>query len=197
MTDNHRKIPLKDINPPVPKNKNRINGISGFILILIGLIVFFISPIPSYLLSLLPKSYVKVIFSGVYNEIIIDSLDAPITDPQKIITNEEFPLLGRNTGLCFSFPITLDHDEKPIDAKVLEKTQYGEPIAEIIAISKDKTEYQLNNVTSDRIDNKIIVCQKFSRRSSIIPKDIENVYIRPITPFTPDKVVWRTMKDIY
>ncbi|MGH1378807.1 MAG: hypothetical protein ACRBB3_08290 [Alphaproteobacteria bacterium] len=199
MTDKQRKIPLKDLQAPVsePKSNMRINGISSFILILLGLVILFISPAPAYLLSLLPNSYVETIFSGVYKELIIDNLELPITDPQKIITTKEFPLLGRDTGLCFSFSTPLDNSEKKIDAKILEKTKYGEPIAEIIAISKDKTEYQLNKVTSDRIDNKIIVCHKFSKRSSIIPNNIENVYIRPLTPLTPDKVVWRTVKDTY
>ena len=199
MTDKEHIIPLKDVEAPSPEGKKKkINGITSFLLIFIGVAIFFISPAPAYLLSLTPDSFIRLLFSSVYEEIIIDHISLPITEPQKIVNPEPFPVFGRNTGLCFTFSAPLPNSNKDgIDIKTLEGTKHGESIAEIIAVSKNKTEYQLDNVTSDIIDNKVIICQKFSNRSSIIPDDVKDIYIRPLEPLTPNKVVWRTMKSAY
>lgn len=198
MTEKQHKIPLKDVAPPTPKKNERIKGITSFLLILIGVAIFFMSPIPSYLLSFIPNSFTKMLFSGVYEEVVIDDLSFAITKPQRITNSHPFPVLGRDTGLCFSFTTqSLDNNEGNIHRKILEGTKRGKIIAEIIAVSKGKEEYPLDKVTSYTIDDKVIICQKFSKKFSIIPDEIKDIYIRPIETFIPNKVVWRTMKNVY
>ena len=199
MTDDKEHIiPLKDIEAPVPAGKRKVNDLTLFILILLGLGAFFMSPIPSYFRSLIPESFVKSIFSDAYQDVTLDDNPERLKEPKKYAKTEPLPVLGRGTGICFSFASTIAEENKSaIDKKRLEGAKHGEIIAEIIAISTDKTEYVLDNVTLNETQDKSILCQKFSARSSLFPEGIKAVYIRPLRPFTPSTIIWATAKDVY
>ncbi|PCK00571.1 MAG: hypothetical protein COA45_01995 [Zetaproteobacteria bacterium] len=192
MTDKQHEIPLKDIEPP-QKNEKKKGGLTSFLLILIGLGVFFMSPIPSYLKSLIPESLVKSMFSSAYQDIVLEESSRRIETPIKYAKDNPLPVLGRDTGICFSF--TLDTDR--IDKQRKEDAIHGQKIAEVIAISTEGTEYILNNVTLNETNDKIVICQTFGKRESLIPDYIKAIYIRPLQPFTPSKIIWVTIKDIY
>lgn len=175
-----------------------MNDLTLFILILLGLGAFFMSPIPSYFRSLIPERFMKSIFSDAYQSVILDENSKRLKEPKKYAKTEPLPVLGHGTGICFSFASTIAEENKSaIDKKRLEDAKHGKIIADIIAISTDKTEYVLNNVTLNETKNKSIVCQKFSVRNSLFPDGIEAVYIRPLRPFTPSAIIWATAKDIY
>ena len=199
MTDDKEHIiPLKDIEAPAPAGKRKINDLTLFILILLGLGAFFMSPIPSYLTSHIPESFVKSVFSDAYQDVILDENPARLKEPKKYAQPSPLPVLGRGTGICFSFASTIAAENKSaINIKRLEGSKHGEVIAEIIAVSIDKTEYVLDNVTLNETNNKSVICQTFSTRDSLFPDEIEAIYVRPLKPFTPSKIIWATAKDIY
>ena len=176
----------EDDTPPEKKK----SGWTSFLLILIGLAAFFISPLPGYMISLIPESFIRSVFSPVVQDITLDKTPGHFKEPRKYKHTEALPVLGRDTGLCFIF--------ETLDTRSIEKAKRGKPVAEIIAVSMENKEYTLDNVTltegrSD--DKKFVLCQKFSRNDSLIPDKITAIYIRPLTPFTPLRVVWATIKD--
>lgn len=198
MTDKEHIIPLKDIEVPLPPEKRKINDLTLFFLILLGLAAFFMSPIPSYFRSLIPESFMKSVFSDAYQDVMLDENPERLKEPKKYAGTEPLPVLGHGTGVCFSFASTIATENKSaIDKKRLEGAKHGETIAEIIAISTDKREYVLDNVTLNETKNKSVICQKFSVRSSLFPDGIKAVYIRPLRSFTPSTIIWATAKDIY
>ncbi len=198
MTEKQHIIPLKDIETPPPAGRRKLNDLTLFILILLGLGAFFMSPIPSYFRSLIPESFMKSVFFDAYQSVILDENPKQLKAPKKYVQTAPLPVLGHGTGICFSFTSTIAEENKNIiDKKRLEGAKHGEIIAEIIAISADKTEYVLNNVTLNETKGKSVICQKFSVRSSLFPDGIKAVYIRPLRPFTPSTIIWATAKDIY
>ena len=181
-----KEIPLKDNKPP-EKGKS---GWTSFLLILIGLAAFFISPLPRYMISLIPEPLIRSVFSPIVQDITLDETPGHFAEPRKYEHTEPLPVLGRDTGLCFIF--------ETLNARSIEKAKRGKPVAEIIAVNMENKEYTLDNVTLTKgknDDKKFILCQKFSRNDSLIPDKITAVYIRPLSPFTPSKIVWATMKD--
>lgn len=199
MTDKEHIIPLKDIEPPPPAGKKKkLNDLTVFILIFLGLGAFFLSSSPSYLISLIPQTFTKSMLSGMYKDVVLDDNPARISQPQKYKKDTPLPVMGYKTGVCFSFPSTLKKENKSaIDIKRLEGAKYGKTIAEIIAIAEDKTEYILDTVTLNSTGVESIICQKLSQSNSLFPEAIEAVYIRPLRAFTPSRIIWVTTIDVY
>ncbi len=186
-----RKIHLRDLEEETLPQKKRW-GFAWFFAVIICLGIFFVSPLPPLLFSLIPNSVVKFAVSSAFQNITLDESPSTLNSPKKYQASENLPILGRNSGICFIF----DH----IDENRKDNARRGIKIAEIIAIGKDKKEYMLDNVTMDEINNEqtSVICQKFSRaNTSIMPDFITEIYIRPLKPFTPIKIIWATKKDIY
>lgn len=198
MTDKEHIIPLKDVEAPSPEGKRKMSDLTLFILIFLGLGIFFISPIPHYLKSLIPETFMKSVFSDAYQDVILDENPARLKEPKKYEQAVPLPVLGRGTGVCFSFTSTIATENKSaIDKKRLGSAKYGEIIAEIIAVSMDKTEYILDHVTLNETENKSVICQTFSHQDSLYPNQVKAIYVRPLRPFTPSTITWATAKDIY
>ena len=198
MTEKQHEIPFKDVTPSTMKRRSKINELSIFLLILVGLGIFFTSPIPPYLMSLVPDTYTKSIFSSVYKEVTLDDQPQQISKPIKYAQSEPLPVLGRGTGICFAFDSSISKEnENAIDVERLQAASRGIAIAEIIALATDKTEYKLDNITLSDREEQSVICQMFSLRDSLFPRAVKAIYIRPIKPFTPSKVTWATAKDIY
>ncbi len=191
------KIYLSNPEENQPPQKQR-GGIVSFFVILICLGLFFISPLPKILFALIPNSVITYIISPVFKNVTLDKSKEQLSSPKKYQIQENMPVLGRDSGVCFTF----EH----IDETRKKEARRGHVIAEIIAVSPEKKEYTLDEVTLDKIkkreknnaqnSNIYIICQKFSRNISIIPDEIKAIYIRPLKPFTPLEIIWATKKDI-
>ena len=179
-----RKIPLKDITPQ-PQTKNN-RGWPSFFLILFALGAITISPLPSYLASLIPKSIINSVMAPIAQKIILDENPAEFSAPRKYEHTSPLPVLGRESGLCFTF--------SNLDEYRLKRAKHGRIIAEIIAVGDDNKEYTLDEVNLTNAQEKII-CQSFSRSDSLIPKTVNEIYIRPLSPFSPITVTWASMRE--
>ena len=188
---------LKDIKESRPK---KIGPISAFLLIIIALGAFFLSPAPTLISSYIPDSFYRHLYNDLYRYYTLDESGTLIDEPKKFAHTSNLPILGRNTGLCFEFSAT---PRKPNNAviteKQLEDAKRGISIAEVIAVSPDKKEYTMDDITITHREsgyNKSIICQKFHLRDSILPEEIEAIYVRPLKKFKPEKVLWATAKDV-
>ncbi len=171
------------------ENTKKSSGRTSLFLILFVTIIFFITPVPKILFSLIPDSVIARALSPIYQDIELSSAPTTITKPQKLTHEKLLPVLGHNTGICFTFSGDLD--------KELKHAARGKVIAEIIALTPDKKEYILDETTLNKTDNgSSIICQKFSRNHSLVPDQIKAVYVRPLKPFTPDKITWATVKKM-
>jgi len=176
----------------------------GFVAVLI--LLASLTPFYSILMRITPASVQKAILKPLYRNISLGTQPQNYNQPIKMPIPEPgtLPILGFDTGICFSFYSTQDNpDPNYIDAKRLKAASRGKNIAEIIAIGKqDKYEYHLESTsyreTIDK-DNKIIsvICQKLGRAYGSTPKNINELYIRPIEPFKAKKTVWNSVKHLY
>ena len=186
MSEETRKIPLKDVQETQnqPPKKRIGSGWLSFSVILFILAAIIISPIPSYLTSLIPQSVIDLAMSDIAQRIIIDESPAIFTEARKYDPPAPLAVLGRESGLCFTFN-TLSKDMK-------NQAKQGRIIAEIIVISGDKKEYALDEVT---LSQDKIICQTFSRKNSLVPETIEAIYIRPLSQLSPTVITWASIKD--
>lgn len=182
-----RKIPLTDPQNPDPAKKGR--GWKVYLFFFLALCLLFLSPLPAYFVSLIPKSIIKSAIHPLYQNITLDETPGTLTAPKQYQATKPLPVLGRNTGICFTFSAT--------DAKTQK------PIAKIIAIDTDKTEYTLSDVSlskrenpKDKDKNITTICQKFGTQDSLLPEAIQSVQIIPKKPLTPTKILWATRKDL-
>ncbi len=172
------------------EKENHKGGWLSFFLILFGLGAFFISPAPRYLISLIPDSLIKSSMKSMYQEIDLSNNDVPLAQPQKYTHTSPLNVLGHNSGICFLF------NKENIDKKISNRAQRGREIAEIIALSMRGVEYILDEVTLDKDENTTVICQKFGLRYSVTPDQIKAIYIRPLSPLTPHKIKWVTVKKL-
>ncbi len=172
--------------------KSRNNFLS-FLFILFVIIVFFISPLPKYLISLVPDEFAGFIMSSVYEDIVLNDNFELLVEPRKYSPEGRklLNVLGHNSGICFFFRPNI------VDKNILSSANKGKIIAEVIAVStKKKDEYILDNVTVSNSNNYTIICQKFGSYYSFIPDKVRAVYVRPLSKLALDKVKWITMKDL-
>ena len=147
MSEETRNIPLKDVQETQnqPRQKKMGSGWLSFSVILFILGTLIISPLPSYLTSLIPQSFVRSLISDVAQKVIIDESPAILIEPRKYAPTEPLAVLGRKSGLCFTF--------NALDENTKKRTKQGRIIAEIIVIGDDKKEYELDEVTLNQDKN--------------------------------------------
>ncbi|MCK5374576.1 MAG: hypothetical protein KAJ40_04775 [Alphaproteobacteria bacterium] len=176
----------------------------GLIVVVICLLIF--TPLSSGLIYITPNSVQKAILSPLYRNVFLSAEPTTFDKPFKmpIPAPGTLPVLGFDSGICFSFPSTINEpDPDYIDVKHLEAAQRNTPIAEIIAIgAQDKYEYKLESITYRELADingktTVIICQKFGRNYASTPKEISSLYIRPLTTFTAHKTVWNSTKHLY
>ncbi len=182
------KIYLSDDSPK--KAAKPKGGKLSFFVILLALGAFFISPAPDYLISLIPDNLVKEVISPIYQEVNLSEKLEHLDQPQKYTSAEQMNILSHNSGICFMFK------KENVSDKILKLAFHGKEIAEIIAISPNNKEYTLDNVTLDESENSAVICQKFGLRYSLTPDQIKSIYVRPLSPLTPYKIKWATMKNL-
>jgi hypothetical protein len=173
--------------------------------IITGLILFFLTPFPGFITSLIPKDVIRTLISDYYQDTLLDNSGAALSDPVKYNANAPYPILGRESGVCMKFHSTITNENADnIDANRIQNAQYGTPIAEIIVAGERKKQYALKEVTfsegSETTKNNEIVyfsviCQKIGKGSTTIPKTIKAIYIRPLKQFRPTEIIWATQKD--
>ncbi len=176
--------------PTPPKKQKRKSGFISFFIILFALGAFSISPAPDYLVSLIPDNLVRKIISPIYQEVTLSETREHLYQPQKYTNTKNFNILGHNSGICFLF-----NKENSVD-KLSKRARFGRKIAEVIAVSEANKEYIMDEVTFEDGKNFTIICQKFSRKHSLLPDQIKALYVRPLSPFSPDKIKWVTMKGL-
>jgi len=202
-----KPAPLYKNDEEVGQTKGLRIGVPWFLgaIVVIALLTSF-TPLYSILMHITPDSWQGALLSPIYRNIHLSEdtqkFDAPMEIP--LPAPGTLPVLGFDTGICFSFYSTISNpDPSYISANQLKAAKAGKVIAEIIAIGMhDKYEYKVQSTTYaetiDR-DNKImsVICQKFGRAYATTPKKIKALYIRPIQPFTAEKTVWKSIKHLY
>lgn len=207
MTDGPKQKPQKAAPATGKKGKaqkpkvKRVRklGVFSFLFLFI-LIIALITLMPTYsiILTLLPEQYKHVLLKNIHQTIVLDKSGKELSEPFKYDPDEPLPVLGINTGLCFSFS---SGENSAPNKQALKKATQNQEIAEIIIIGNNKYEYSLKTTTieetTDSSDKNVSnICQTFGRDYPVIPKTINVIYIRPLEPFTPIKVMWATTRDI-
>ena len=187
------------------RQKKELSFFKVFILVLLGGFLFFLTPLPGFLVSLIPQNYISGILAPYYQETELNNEEILLDEPLKYEKDAPYAVLGRNSGVCFKFYSTRKKENlQYIDAKRLENAFHGKKIAEIIVIDKDKNQYTLDETSLTNTEEHAaqqglkrisFVCQKIGRGSIYLPKEISAIYIRPIKPFRPVRITWVTHKD--
>ncbi|GEM_PF-6956136 len=173
-------------------NKVKKRGWRNFLIIAVMLIAFFISPLPRFFVSKIPDSIIKSVIAPIYKEVVLSETAQRLSEPKKYEYTKPLPILGRDTGVCFTF------DQGSISDKEVRQAKQNKKIAEIIVLSMQNKKYILDNISVDKAKNAkntYLICQKFGLRDSILPEQVRAVYIRPITPLSPSKITWATMAE--
>lgn len=212
MTDDPKQKPQKaapatdkkgKVQKPKIKRVWRLGVISYILIFFIILIVCTLTPVYAILLSYVPERYRESIYADFYRSIVLSEDEKQLSEPFKYEKHEFFPVLGIDTGVCFSFNSTIEEpDNSRISAERLDNAARGKKIANIIAVGKDKYEYKLEITSMNEIVNEdgsrvSTVCQKFGTSYPSVPKTMDVIYIRPLKPFKPYKIIWASAKEIY
>ena len=160
------------------------------ILMAIILAIFFLTPLPRYFVSLVPSGIKDFMFYSVYRNITLSDKTTHYDVPFTLENKGPLPILGRNTGLCFTF------ESHAIDGEILDQARRNTAIADIIAIDRKSAQYKLEAVTVSSENKDTVICQKFSLDYSVLPEDIKALQIRPEKSFTASKIVWSTAIDV-
>lgn len=191
MTDPHLKNQKQT-------EKKGLSAKAVVALITISLILFLVTPLPSMLVSLIPNWVAQRIIAPIYQEIILADIAFTVKEPKKYGADKPLPVISHNSGICFYLNATRSEPNKNIiDPESLDKTINRMGIAEVIAMGENKIEYplpyaELNEFKTESGKTISILCQKFGKASSAIPKNVTAVYVRPYKPFTPHRVTWAT-----
>ncbi len=195
----------KEIPPKDKKKKKGLSFKGKAILLFLGIFLLFMTPLPGFLISLTPPNFVRDIMSDFYQDITLDQSGKLLDKPLKYDENAPYPVLGRESGVCFKFHSTKENENKNnIDAYRIKNALRGKPITEIILVDIEKKQYTPAEVTvsegaetskNNTIREFTAICQKIGRSETYTPKDIKAIYIRPLEGFRPSEVVWVTQKD--
>ncbi len=188
------------------QNTQQKSGVkSNIVLITIGIVLFafFFTSLPAYLASFIPESWLKNILSEHIQVVTLHEGDILLSEPLKLDSDEPLNILGRKSGICLYFKPTVEDPtmENILPPKTITKAQQARPIAEIIGVTAQKQEFQLEYseyMEQNESDASpfYVICQRFSKSHSLIPETFEAIYVRPFKPFTmPYKVTWETVKD--
>lgn len=178
------------------------------LMIIVALLLFFFTPLFGFLISFIPNTLVRDLISPYYQDVILDESRKQLSEPLKYDTGAPYDVLGRDSGVCFKFYSTRKNENKSqIDKYRLNRAAKGKPIAEIIITDLQKKQYTLKetslledteyNEEKNTQEHFSIICQRIGRTHPILPSTITAIYIRPLAPFTPNKVIWATRKEFY
>jgi len=187
---------------PKVKRVRKVGVLSILFLFFLAVIILTITPLYSITLSYLPQSYQHLLVGGFYQSVTLSEDQKILSEPLKYTPEEPLPVFGNNSGVCFSFGSTTENENKEfIDIKRLKNAEDGQKIAEIIVIGNNKYEYSLSTTTMNEkfgvnTNSIATVCQTFGRDYPVVPLRINAVYVRPLKPFTPQRVFWATTHDI-
>lgn len=190
--------------PQKQEYKFGIFSLLGFVAAII--LLASLTPFYSVLMLVTPTSIQEKILWPLHRNVTLYAQSTKFDKPVKVPIPEPgtLPVLGFDTGICFSFYSTQSApDQKYIDAERLTGAVHGKNIAEIIAIgTQGKYEYHLKSITySETIDNDgrimSVICQKLGRAYAPTPKNIRALYIRPLEPFVAEKAIWNSTKHLY
>lgn len=163
-------------------------------MVLFAVIIFFTSPAPRYLISLLPAEFFFFVFSSFYETVeFID--EETFIDKNRIFRHHRvLPVLGRDTALCF----TLNQADQ-IEPDILQDLKQGKRLARVFAMNKDNQAYPMDAVTVDYPRDRedlVVICQKFDTNVSIIPRDLTKIAVEPKFAFPVISAQWVTAKDL-
>lgn len=210
MTDEPKQkpkqpTPAKGKKPTAKKPKvKRVRQLGVFsilFLIILAIVIVTFTPVYSLALHLIPEKYKHVIFQDIHQTIVLDK-NKKMSEPLKYIPTEILPVLGYNSGVCFSFTDISQPDNSSINKRALKKAEAGEKVAEIIVIGNNKYEYSLKTTTLENTTNSkgkdvSNICQIFGKDYPVTPRTINKIFIRPLEPFAPQEVLWTTTRNIY
>lgn len=194
---------------PTPQNKKRRKGniFKTLIWVFIGVFLFLFTPLTGFLVSLIPSDIVRDSIAPYYQDITIIDQDKLFDDPLRLDENAPYPVLGRESGICFKFYSTRQNENTHyIPTEILEQAEKSIPIAEIIIMDKDKKQYQLKEVSTSEGNERSetgqrrefsVICQKIGKGTIYRPEEATAIYIRPLTKFRSAQTVWITQKDLY
>ncbi len=194
------KAPNIEQEPPPKKRWFRLTGWRVLFLTIFGAILFFLTPFMSWVTYIIPETALKSMMASVYQDILLDDSGTELREPRKLQTARSLPVLGGNTGVCFTFNSTISNENAAlIDENRLVNARRGTMIAEIIAMTADKEEFTLKNTDFyeqiKKDEGHSMICQKFGSAYSRLPKEISSIYLRPLYPFTPSRITWVSTKD--
>ena len=113
-----------------------------------------LTPLYSVLMLVTPAPLQEKLLWPLYRNVHLYEAPQEFSEPIKVAIPEPgtLPVLGFDTGICFSFHSTRGApNPEYLSAKRLEDAFRGKNIAEIIAVGKlDKYEYTLGSVTYNR-----------------------------------------------
>ena len=203
-----------DTDPPLlnkdkvksQKKRRKILGFKGkAALILLSIFLFFMTPLPMLLTSIMPEDFTRKLMSDFYQDITIDNSSVILDEPVKYDNNAPYPVLGRESGVCFKFYSTAENQNADyIDIKRIKNAMRGDPIAEIILMDEKKKQYIPAEIFvsegADRQEDKTyrdftVICQKIGRSEIYIPDSVVAIYVRPLEAFRPAEIIWVTQKD--
>lgn len=177
---------------------------SFFLLISIVLGLFTFTPLYSLIIPHIPKHYQASIFQDLYQSVQLVKTRKVLKDPVKLQDTKPLPVLGFNSGVCFIFPEEGQNSKKKsLYDETLDDAKQNKPIAEIIAVNnKDGYKYALKETTVDETFDEqnfsiLSICQKFGNDYPLLPESVKAVYVRPIKPFIPDRIIWATTSQPY
>ena len=211
MTDEPKQKPKKPapakgkktkVKKPKVKRVRQVGVFSILFLIIFLIAIVTFTPVYSIALRLIPEQYKHVIFHDIHQTIVLDK-NKKMSEPLKYVPTDTLPVLGYNSGVCFSFPdASQPGNNNSMNKIALKKAAKGEKIAEIIVIGNNKYEYSietttLENTTNEEGEDISNICQIFGKDYPIIPRIINKVFIRPLAPFAPQEVLWTTTRNIY
>lgn len=198
--DPFANVPLKE-SGNVEKNGFRL--VLLFVLLILGLILFILSPLPYLVIGYIPQNWVEKAVDDVYKQVPIIDKQTTFEQPVKLPIQTPLPVYGINTGLCFTFlPERFQSEEQSFTPRQLQKRIKGAPFVEIIIRNEDKQEFSPKDVIVSETINKqkekiISICFEFGTEYSIIPENVPEIFIRPKEKFTAERVFWHTTKTVF
>lgn len=196
--------PLKE-KEEIKQTAKKSGILKVFILVLLCVFIIMFTPLIGVMISFIPAPWVKGLIDPYYRQITLENNESKLHEPLKYDQNAPYPVLSRNSSVCFQFYSTRQQENlNYIDAERIKNATKGQEIAEIIVTDADKKQYPLKDVslyqdTETKGEHKgkeySVICQRIGRESTIPPKEVTAIYIRPLSPFRPARTYWLTQID--
>ncbi len=190
-------VPMKNTEK---KERSGFGLLLVFMLIILGLILAILSPLPAMIIKYLPQNLVAKAVDDIYKQTVIFDIPTEFNDPIKLDLKRNLPVFSIKSGLCFTFETdAFENQKKEIDIPDLRNRIIENPFVEIIVRDEEKQEYFLKEITVERTINMenqplISVCHEFGTNYSIIPDEVPDIFLRPKETFLAQRVIWHTAK---